>query len=84
MLLEHRYTCHLGDLGALGVYGAFRNGVGNDVMSELSLMVSEASQRKKGRSNSLIEFHKNLNSETLKNISFLDKTILNIFTSADN
>jgi hypothetical protein len=43
----------------------------------------EAPQRRKGRA-ILSEFHKNVNSETFKKLSFLDETILNISTLTKN
>jgi hypothetical protein len=42
----------------------------------------EAPQRRKGRT-ILSDFHKNSNIETFK-LSFLDKTVQNIFTSPNN
>jgi hypothetical protein len=44
----------------------------------------EAPQRRKGRTILHSEFPKNRNGKTLKKLSFVDKTILNIFTSPNN
>ena len=45
---------------------------------------AEAPQRSKGRTIHLSEFLKSENTETLRNVSFLDKTILNVLMSPNN